>query len=215
VLFNIANQPNMKINLIPTNKLALVCTAFCAAAMLAFTNNASADATLGFFDPGTLTGDTHVVGTVSPAAPADPGSQSDYINFLITMATNTSATHDFGGSEGTQTLYRTTNTFGSLPTASATGAVSGTGTTINLTSLGTFTYLFAKYDGQNDNSVVWNISGLTGILTIPQNGPLGYGLSGWILFNQTAPGVPDGGTTVMLLGAALGALGMARRFLTS
>jgi hypothetical protein len=26
-------------------------------------------------------------------------------------------------------------------------------------------------------------------------------------------GVPDGGTTVMLLGAALGALGMARRFL--
>ncbi len=27
------------------------------------------------------------------------------------------------------------------------------------------------------------------------------------------PGVPDGGTTVMLLGAALGALGMARRFL--
>jgi hypothetical protein len=29
------------------------------------------------------------------------------------------------------------------------------------------------------------------------------------------PGVPDGGTTVMLLGAALGALGMARRFLMS
>ena len=31
----------------------------------------------------------------------------------------------------------------------------------------------------------------------------------------TIPGVPDGGTTVMLLGAALGALGMARRFLKS
>ena len=29
------------------------------------------------------------------------------------------------------------------------------------------------------------------------------------------PGVPDGGTTVMLLGAALGALGMARRFVRS
>jgi len=29
------------------------------------------------------------------------------------------------------------------------------------------------------------------------------------------PGVPDGGATVMLLGAALGALGMARRFLKS
>jgi hypothetical protein len=31
--------------------------------------------------------------------------------------------------------------------------------------------------------------------------------------NGTAQGVPDGGTTVMLLGATLGALGMARRFL--
>ncbi len=29
------------------------------------------------------------------------------------------------------------------------------------------------------------------------------------------PGVPDGGTTVMLLGAALGALGMARRYIMS
>ena len=79
---------------------------------------------------------------------------------------------------------------------------------------GTFTYLIAKYDGQNDLSEVWNISGLTGTITIPGNGPLGYGLSGWRLFNPGGtPGVPDGGTTVMLLGAALGALGMARRFL--
>jgi hypothetical protein len=30
-----------------------------------------------------------------------------------------------------------------------------------------------------------------------------------------AAGVPDGGTTVMLLGMAFGALGMARRFLKS
>jgi hypothetical protein len=200
----------MKIN-IPTNKLAMLSAAVCAV-MLAFTSSASADTTLGFFDPVTLTGDSHVVGTVSPAAPASPQAHADYINFLITMGTNTSVAHDFGGSEGIQTLYRTTNMFGSLPTASATGAVSGTGTTIDLNALGTFTYLFAKYDGQNDNSVVWNISGLTGVITIPADGPLGYGLSGWILFGPTGT-VPDGGTTVMLLGAALGALGMARRYL--
>jgi len=202
----------MKIN-IPTNKLAMLSAAVCAV-MLAFTSSASADTTLGFFDPVTLTGDVHVVGTVSPAAPADPVSRADYINFLITLGLNTTVTHDFGGAEGTQTLYRTTNTFGSLPQASATGAVSGTGTTIDLNALGTFTYLFAKYDGQNDNSVVWNIAGLTGVLTIPADGPLGYGLSGWILFGPTGT-VPDGGTTVMLLGAALGALGMARRYLKS
>jgi VPDSG-CTERM motif len=34
-----------------------------------------------------------------------------------------------------------------------------------------------------------------------------------LVFGPGVPGVPDGGTTVMLLGAALGALGMARRFL--
>jgi len=178
----------------------MLSAAVCAV-MLAFTNNANADATLGFFP------DTHVVGTISPGAPADPADVATYINFMIALAPGGS------GSFGGQTITRSTNTFGSLPLATSVGAVSGQGTTVNLTDLGTFTYLFAKYDGQNDNSQVWNISGLTGIITIPAFGPLGYGLSGWILFNQTAPGVPDGGTTVMLLGTALGALGMARRYL--
>jgi protein with PEP-CTERM/exosortase system signal len=190
----------MKINLIPTNKLAMLSAVACAV-MLAFTNNANADATLGFFP------DTHVVGTITPGAPADPADVATYINFMIALSPGGS------GSFSGQTITRTTNTFGSLPTASATGAVSGTGTTIDLNALGTFTYLFAKYDGQNDVSQVWNISDLTGIITIPGFGPNGYGLSGWILFNQIAPGVPDGGTTVMLLGAALGGLGMVRRFL--
>jgi hypothetical protein len=114
-----------------------------------------------------------------------------------------------------QIITRSTNLFGSLPAASAVGAVSGTGVTIDLNAIGgTFTYLFAKYDGGNDLSQVWNISGLTGVITIPADGPLGHGLSGWILFGPTG-GVPDGGTTAMLLGAALGALGIARRFLRS
>src|SRR5438094_105095 len=45
----------------------------------------------------------------------------------------------------------------------------------------------------------------------------GYGLSGWTLFTAGAPpgSLPDGGATAMLLGAALGALGMVRRFLMS
>jgi hypothetical protein len=51
--------------------------------------------------------------------------------------------------------------------------------------------------------------------TFPQDGsgPNGFGgISSVDLFACT-PGVPDGGLTVMLLGAGLGALGMARRFL--
>ena len=190
----------MKIKLIPTSKLALLCTAVCAT-MLAFSHNANADTILGFFP------DTHVVGTITPGAPADPADVANYINFMIALLPGGA-----GISDG-QIITRSTNLFGSLPTASAVGAVSGTGTTIDLNAIGgTFTYLFAKYDGQNDVSQVWNISGLTGIITIPADGPLGYGLSGWILFGPTGQ-VPDGGTTAMLLGAALGALGMARRFL--
>jgi hypothetical protein len=204
VLPNSYNNPEtpMKMKLISTSKLALLCTAVCAT-MLAFSHNANADATLGFFP------DTHVVGTISPGAPADPADVATYINFMTALAPGGSGT--FAG----QNITRTTNLFGSLPTAVGDAtAVSGTGVTIDLNVLGTFTYLFAKYDGQNDLSQVWNISGLTGVITIPADGPLGYGLSGWILFGPTGtPGVPDGGTTVMLLGTALGALGMARRFL--
>ncbi|PYK64402.1 MAG: hypothetical protein DME50_13745 [Verrucomicrobia bacterium] len=50
---------------------------------------------------------------------------------------------------------------------------------------------------------------MSGIISIPDIG-LGHGLSGWALF--TAGSVPDSGATVMLLGAALGALGVVRRF---
>ena len=202
----------MKINVIPTNKLAILSAVFCAAAMLAFSHNASADATLGFFDPVTLTGDTHVVGTVSPGAPASPADVADYINFMISLAPGSSGT--FHNPPHTQTVTRSSNLFPSLPNALVPGAVSGTGTTINLGAGGVFSYLFAKYDGQNDISQVWYVGNLSGILTIPLDGPLGHGLSGWILF---PPGgqVPDGGTTVMLLGAALGALGIARRYMLS
>jgi hypothetical protein len=42
---------------------------------------------------------------------------------------------------------------------------------------------------------------------------LGRDISHISFFVRPAGGVPDGGTTVMLLGAALGSLGMARRFL--
>lgn len=205
----------MKINIVPPKKFPLIALAFCAG-MLAFAQNASATRqplpstptpTLAF-------NDTHVVGTITPASPADPGDVVNYVNFMIGLTPGTSA--DFLAPppppNNIQHIARSTNLFGSLPTASATGAVTGTGTTVDLNALGTFTYLFAKYDGRNDVSQVWDINGLTGVLTIPLNGPLGHGLSGWILFGPTGS-VPDGGTTVTLLGAALGALGMARRFL--
>jgi hypothetical protein len=122
------------------------------------------------------------------------------------------------GQSGTfsgQTMTRSTNFFANLPNADANIVAQGTSTTIDLGARSTYTYLFAKYDGRNDNSQVCYVGDLSRTITIPENGPRGHGLSGWILFGPGTPGVPDGGTTVMLLGAALGALGIARRYIMS
>ena len=186
----------MKINLISTKKLALFCTAVCAT-VLAFSNNA-----------GALTiGDDHEIGFVEFGIPSGDQDRLDYVNHLITMGLNTQ--DDFSG----QHFTRSGNDFGALAPAVLTGHVNGTSTSINLGAGGTYQYLFAKYDGPNFGSEVWYVGDLSGIITIPGEAG-GYGLSGWTLFG-TAGSVPDGGTTVMLLGTALGALGMARRYIKS
>ena len=190
----------MKMNLIPTRNLALLCTAFCAA-MLAFSNNAKA-----------LTiGDSHELGFVNFGIPSSEQDRANYTNHLIGMALGTQ--DDAMG----QHFTRSNHSFGPLPTAVV---VTPTVTTPNPTALisinlgagGLYTYLFAKYDGPNYGSEVWYVGDLSGTITIP--GFAGrYGLSGYTLFGPGTPGVPDGGTTAMLLGMGFGALGMARRFL--
>ena len=187
--------------MIPTNKLALLSAAVCAA-MLAFSPKAAIALTFN---------DAHVVGTITPAAPVNPTLASAYINYMIALAPGNSGTFHNPNPAVTQTITRSNNTFASLPNALVPGAVTGHGTTINL-GAGVYSYLFAKY-AQNDVSQVWYVRNLSGIVTIPALGPNGHALTLWKLF----PGaqVPDGGATVMLLGAALGALGMARRFLKS
>lgn len=192
----------MKLNIVRINKLPLLSAAVCAA-LLAFSPKAAAI--------GLTFNDAHVVGTITPATPVNPTVVSAYINFMIALAPGHSGA--FHNPPYTQTITRSSNTFASLPNALVPGAVTGTGTTINL-GAGVYSYLFAKYGGQNDVSQVWYVGNLSGIVTIPALGPMGHALRRWKLF---PPGgqVPDGGATVMLLGAALGALGMARRFLIS
>ena len=191
----------MKINLIPTKKLALLSAVFCTA-MLAFTHNTRA-----------LTiGDAHELGFVQFGIPSGDADRLSYVNHLIGMALN--STDTFNG----QTFNRSgaDPAGGNYPPATLTGHVNGTGTSIDLGAGGTYLYLFAKYDGPNAGSEVWYVGNLSGIITIPAFGLAGqnYGLSGWTLFGS-AGSVPDGGTTAMLLGMAFGALGMARRFLQS
>jgi hypothetical protein len=185
----------MKINIISTTKLAILCTAI-AGALFTFSHSARA-----------LTiGDTHELGFVQFGIPSGDSDRLTYVNHLIGMALGG---HDFADG---QEYFRSMNSFASLPIAVLAGHVNGTTTSIDLGAGGTYTYLFAKYDGPNYGSEVWYVGDLSGVITIPATAG-GYGLSGWTLFGPGVPGVPDGGTTAMLLGTALGALGMARRFL--
>jgi VPDSG-CTERM motif len=151
--------------------------------------------------------DIHVLGTVTPGAPSSDTDRASYINFMITLPSPGAGT--FSG----QAITRSSNPFASLPNAIVTGAVDGTSTTFDL-GTGLYSYLFAKYDGQNDLSQVWFVGDLSGSVTIPPNGPLGHGLSGWTLFGPGEGQVPDGGSTVLLLGAALSAIGLIRRKLS-
>jgi len=147
-----------------------------------------------------LIGDTHELGFVEYGIPSGDQDRTNYVNHLIGMPLGTTDTGDG------QTYTRSNNDFGPLGTA--VWALNGTGTSIDVTG---YTYLLAKYDGPNYGSEVWYVGDLSGVITIPSQGG-GYGLSGWTLFTGGANSVPDGGTTVALLGMALCAVALMQRF---
>ena len=184
----------------------------------------------------------YLIGTVVPGLQGQSGGQAvrdaAMTNTLIGMAFGAQS----GLGTSASPLYsRSFNNFGSLPAANGgpgsgavavTGLSGGTGNVfINLAVLGTFRYLVAAYDGPNGGAAVWNISSLTGTIEIygfakPEkvNGHFTGNLLGsdhaqrgyfritsYTLLSPLS--VPDGGATVMLLGAALGGLGIVRRFI--
>jgi hypothetical protein len=162
--------------------------------------------------------------------PGGGGAVSDaaiMTNALLGMALDTRAT--INGPD----YYRSSNNFGTLPSAVTTGGVITTtggfqfasdldGKWIVVTSH-PYAYLVASYDGPNGGTEVWYIGGIAQGDTIyipryaypsgtPQNlvdGKLSaqYQATGWELLNP----VPDGGTPVALLGLAMIGLGFVRR----
>ena len=165
--------------------------------MLAFSHNASA-----------LTiGDSQELGFVDRGLPAGDADRTLFVNTMIGLALNGS-THVIIGPHN-NLITRSNNNFGPLPTA--VFALTGHTKTIDL-GTGLYSYLFAKYNG-NFGAEVWYVGNLSGIITIPATAG-GYRLSLWKLFGPGVTQVPDGGATVMLLGAAIAVLGTARRLLT-
>lgn len=183
------------------------------------------------YNNGSNSSSANLFGTVVPGTQSGGQADRDVLmtNQLVSMTAGQQGTFTVNG---TTSLYsRSFNNFGSLPPATTAGAVPVTGildgTTAVTVNLGTgYQYLVVAYDGPNGGVAVFNVAGLTGTIDLYRyakpraNGNLlgsnvaqqGYfKMTGYTLLNPT--GVPDGGTTVMLLGAALGALGITRRFL--
>ena len=179
----------------------------------------------------------YLLGTVIPGLQGNGGQaarDAAMTNTLLGMAFHTQVR--IPSPKGP--FYSRTTLPGDGP-ATITGAVLGTGfgdgttpISIDLSQTGTFEYLVVAYDGPNGGVAVFDIAGLTGIIQVYRyahlemvNGhPIGnllgsntmrrnyFRITSWTLLNPTGS-VPDGGATVMLLGAGLGALGMVRRFI--
>lgn len=171
------------VNQIDMKSLKLLFTIAVACASLGFVSQANA----------LLIGDAHELGFVNYGIPSGDADRTLYVNHLIGMSLGTTDSADG------QTYTRSNNNFGSL--ATAVWALNGTGTSIDL-GTGLYGYLFAKYDGPNYGSEVWYVGDLSGVIKIPAKAG-GYALSGWTLFGPGGGQVPDGGSTLALLGLAL------------
>jgi VPDSG-CTERM motif len=156
-------------------------------------------------------GDAHELGQVNPAIPEGDADITQYVNFMIGLSLGGSGHVIIGPHDNVVT--RSMNDFGPLFSPAAL-ALRGTGNMIDLGTQGTYGYLFAHYGGPNGGfAEVWYIADSSGTITIPATAG-GNGLSGWALFTAGNGSVPDGGATVMLLGAALGALGIVQRLMS-
>ena len=201
----------MKKNGIVTGKLVMLLGIGCAV-LLASASEAKADRSPKPASINLAIGDGPELGTAVPPVPEGDADITQYVNFMIGLSLGGSGQVVIG--PHTIQVTRSMNDFGPLPSP-ATLVQRGTGTTVNLGAQGTFTYLFAHYGGPGGGTgEVWYVGDLNGSISIPGTA-FGHGLSGWALFAAPGGGVPDGGTTAMLLGAALGTLGLVRRFLKS
>jgi VPDSG-CTERM motif len=128
-----------------------------------------------------------------------------------------------GASSGTGT-YTGVNSFGVTMAPFTFNPFSGSVMPLWTFTVGTTTYSFdltsLTLDTQNSSTLILNGSGMlhvTGyddtagdwVFTANQSSGL---LKGAFTFSSSNGSVPDGGTTVMLLGCALAVLGLARRY---
>ncbi len=162
--------------------------------------------------------DLYSIGSIEKGTPDSDAAQVFVLNILLDLSAgndqvvptpsgappgaNSSYTFDRTGNFQPGTTY---------PNAVVDDAVSGDATAGTIDLDGGFLYLLAKYGNKkvpgtsNPAFYVWYVGGLSGDVSIPTSG-----LSHLTAYNPSTS-VPDGGTTLLLLGTGLSALGLARR----
>lgn len=175
--------------------------------------------------------DAGVVGVISgqPFEPVEANEKAA-AQYLLNMLASTT---DLDGPGGVAAGANTCNYLNVVPNCWATSATEFSGTITSdgaKSATGDFTvnagyeYVMAKYDGPQGGYVLFYVGG--NAVTLPQYSfPLWggnstqYGMSHHTAFNAVTTGgqcfgctsVPDGGSTLLMLGAALGGFGVVRR----
>ncbi len=155
---------------------------------------------------------------VNPGDPSSPTDDTAELNdILANYYSKGSGTYSVTDPAwGNSTTYAITiNPLGPLPTSatlSGGGSASGTTFTLDLGS-STYDFLMVKWDNRD---VFYDLQGQSGVLTIENdlvsnsNGEF-QGVSHYQLFNESGNNVPDGGSTMLLLGSALSGFALIRR----
>jgi hypothetical protein len=158
------------------------------------------------------------IGTADPGTPASENDETSFLNQLLKMYNTGSPGSPFDNGHNVFTL----NVGSAVPSPILATVANGdnkgqvlprgngpsTGLQINLSGLSFKpTYAMVKW-GQD--SEFYYIGGLTGTITL-NNDINKNGESHYDLWTGESPQVPDGGMTVVLLGAALSGLALIRR----
>jgi hypothetical protein len=155
------------------------------------------------------------LGWYTPPEPASLTAEANYINHLRLLAAGAGPVLDGGFTYD----RRNSSLAGPFDAADPVGASKTNDTDIGFDpaniNVSGWTYLIAKYDGPNAAAMVWLVDGLTSV-SVPANWPNppgggNWGLSHYSLFNGGQYLLPDGGATLMLMGAALVGLAALRR----
>src|SRR5688572_1632724 len=137
------------------------------------------------------------LGSIQPGTPAGDSQSESYVNQLVSMGLGASIT--ISGN----TFVRSSNVLSGMPAADLDFKNEGSLNSFNLTGT-SYEYIYGKYGvGQDGGTLVWFIDGAKDTFQLPQTAFSGTQLSHTSFFNATTTTVPDGGSTVALLGLAL------------